>query len=217
MPNPLEHDIAYQLYIGMQASVSAADLERSILSLARMFPTLNPLDYTEDYFVEEMIFVSVLALEAEVRFGFIKWMIDAWEKDRGLARHVVPTDVYRALKEISYPVACERMRLAGLEPAPLDNAAALEGRLFSRFAEYEQLAKDSLACSAPLQKQNWSVGLSRREHPMEKYLGVASDHFCESLAEPVEAIDRSAIEMAVQQKWSITMAGIQRTTGRTWS
>jgi hypothetical protein len=205
MPNPLEHDIAYQLFIGMQVGISEAHLERSILSLAKMFPTLNPLDYTEDYFIEEMIFASVLALEAEVRFGFIKWTIDAWENERGLPRHVAPADVYGGMKEISYPMACERTRLAGLEPAPLDNVEALEERLFSRFAEYEQLAKESIACCSPLPKRNWAVGLSQREHPMEKYLGAVSDHFCEALSEPVEAIDRSAIEMAVQQKWNITM------------
>lgn len=205
MPNSIEQDIAYQIFIGMQMSISEKHLENSILSMARKFPTQNPLDYTEDYFYEEMIFASVLALETEWRFGFITWTLDARKKVRGDAGKLGPADIYRGMTEIFYPVACERMRLVRLQPTPPANIRDLETRLLPRFPEYETLAKSATQNSDPLPERDWTFGLSRREHPLEKYLGAVSDHLCESLSGLVQAVEHSAIETAVLAKWNISM------------
>jgi hypothetical protein len=168
MSNTLEEYIAYQVFFDMQVGIKKTHLGRSILVTARQFPRLNDLHFTEMYFVEEMMFAVALALEAEIRFKFMRWMIDAWNKEHDHSEEVALADVYRGMKLICYPVSCERMRLAGLEPTSLHNASDVEDRLYARFSEYENLVNASIECDYEIELRPWSGGFVRRDHPMEQ-------------------------------------------------
>lgn len=214
MPNTVQQNIAYQVLIAIGFSAESAlpgqkiggDLEQSIVATARLMPTMNELAYTEDYFYEEIVFASLLGLEAEIGFQFISFVIEAWRQDKGLAQEISPSEVYGGLKDIAYPVACARMGLVGIDPTPLTVEEGFEERFFARFSEYEGLAKAQLACDRPVEKQALAVGLSRREHPWQQYLGAVSDHICEVLVGQAEAVDQTAIEYAVMLKWNTVMA-----------
>lgn len=213
MPNTVQQNIAYQVLIGMGFSADKDELEQSIVATARLMPTMNELVYTEDYFYEEIVFASLLGLEAEIGFQFISFVIEAWRQEMGLAQEVSPSEVYGALKDIAYPVACARMGLVGLDPRPVSMVEGFEERFFARFSEYEGLTKAQLACDRPVEKQPLAVGLSRREHPWQQYLGTVSDHICEALVGRTEALDQTAIEYAVMLKWNTVMDGVRQARG----
>ena len=105
------------------------------------------------------------------------------------------------------------MRLIGIEPTPLSMAEGLEDRFLARLSEYEGLAKAHLAYDQPLEKADMAVGLSRRTHPWEHYLGAVSDHICQALVEQAEALDQTAIEYAVMVKWNTVMDAVRQARG----
>jgi hypothetical protein len=212
--------IAVQIFIGLGFSTDKDTLKNTVLSIAHNFPGTEHLKYTEQYFYEETIFAGWLCTDAEYRFGYIQFVIDAWNKKVGGAAGASRINVTQAIHEIIYPLARERMKYAGIKPTPDGPTGNPEEFFRQRWEEYDSLFMAHLNCNEPFDEQRSGIGLSNREHPTDQYLGAISDHICEALgvlAYPkslraqweypsASAMATTALELALTQRWIVALS-----------
>lgn len=209
MSSTNEQNIALNALTGLGFGIDRISPDTNILSLAKKTPTTTPLEFSEPYFLEEIIYASFLVMEGEIRANYLQYVIEMYGEELGLDHPVAPFDVFDALMAIAYEVACHRMKLAGINPTLPKDSPNLEKMIYSRFDEYNQLLKASVQCSEPIPEENWPTGLVNRQHPSGRYLGTIADYFCCALADDPDALVHLAVEIAIQLKWISTMEAVR--------
>lgn len=169
---------AYNCFAGLGFAPTAESVAHSLLARMKAKGHLGEVAFTEDFFVEEIIFALALTIEAQERFGFVGYVIEQVSSGFSTDAPLTAEAVISAMTPMALSIAIERMALAGLRPS-LD-PDTFWPRLQDGMDRYATLLDASLACEEPL-PDHAGVGLESRDHPHSAYLGAASDHFAKAL------------------------------------
>ena len=169
---------AYNCFAGLGFAPTGESVAHSLLARMKAKGHMPDVAYSDDFFVEEIIFALALTIEAQERFGFVGYVIEQISAGLSTDQPLTAEAVISTMTPMAYSIAIERMALAGLRTA-LD-PDTFWSRLQDGMDRYAELLDASLACEEPLPDQA-GAGLDSRDHPHSAYLGAASDRFAQAL------------------------------------
>ena len=169
---------AYNCFAGLGFAPTAESVGHCLLARIKAKGHMAEVAFSEDFFVQEIIFALALTIEAQERFGFVGYVIEQISAGLSTDQPITAETVISAMTPMAYSIAIERTALAGVRPA-LD-ADTFWSRLQDGMDRYSELLDASLSCENPL-PAGTGVGLDSRDHPHSAYLGAASDRFAEAL------------------------------------
>ncbi len=197
---------AYNSFAGLGFAPTMESVAHSLLARMKAKGHLAEVAFTEDFFVEEIIFALALTIEAQERFGFVGYVIEQVSAGFSTDAPLTAEAVISAMTPMAYSIAIERMALAGLRSS-LD-PDAFWPRLQDGMDRYAKLLDASLACEEPL-PDHVGAGLEARDHPHSAYLGAVSDNFAGALGlEASQRMDLVLLQTFLVIVWTSLMEAL---------
>lgn len=201
---------AFRCFAGLGFAPSPASLGRSILARIKQKGHLADIDYTPDYFVEEIIFAIALSIEAEQRYGFITRLIAlAREESDGEPDPTLP-EVIACMSAMAHGIARGRMVCARVpDQVP-------SGKFWTRFeagmGDYCDLLKASLGRGDLLPGQPLMASPPPNDEGHSAYLGSVGENLAEALGIPADdRCNRVLLKSFLVTVWKSVMAEVAET------
>ncbi len=177
---------------------SKESIQVSVLGIAKKSGLLQGIDYTEDFFYEEVLFCIEVIAEAQDKFGIIQKMVSRCESVLQISDPRSSEEIVIAMLAMAEQAARERMGLVGIRP--VRNEGYFERLQQKRLREYASLLTDSISCPEPIPTENMTIGLEPRNHPEKVYLGQVADNLCEALG--IGGLDSTALQIGLLAKYT---------------
>lgn len=198
---------AFRCFAGLGFAPSPAAIGRSILARIKEKGHLAEVEYTPDYFVEEIIFAIALSIEAEQRYGFITRLIELTREEARDEPDPTLPEVIACMSAMAHGIARGRMvcaRLADQMPS---------AKFWSRFEEgmgdYCDLLKSSLGRRDLLPGKPLMASPAADDQGHSAYLGSVGDNLAEALGIPKGDRDnRVLLKSFLVTVWNAVMAEV---------
>ena len=201
---------AFRCFAGLGFAPSPASLSQSILARIKEKGHLAGIDYTPDYFVEEIIFAIALSVEAEQRYGFISHLIDLAREDSGVEADPTLPEVIACMSAMAQGIARGRMVCARItDQVP-------SSKFWARFEEgmgnYCELLKTSLGRSDLLPGDPLMAAPAPDDEGHHAFLGSVGENLAQALGIPAEDRDnRVLLKSFMVTVWNAVMADVAET------
>jgi len=179
--------VAYDCFVALGFSPTPQWLRRSILAEIRYASGDQSVEFTDEYFFEEVIFLFHLAMELEARLQYISFLaskgLSKWEslaREHGIdISEMNAVGVLSTMNHLAHSLYLERCFCAGVR-ALLDESAFVDA-MKQRATEYLPLITDHLRATTLEPLENWTMGFSPRRQLFQLYLGAVADNLMRSL------------------------------------
>lgn len=137
------------------------------------------IDYTESYFYEEAAYCLMNVLEMQERYGYIDTYVSVINASSDMKEMASTQEVFSCLKKVIADIATKRLSIAGVRQTL--SIEKISDYLEKRYFDYEGLAKAHSSSIVDVTSNEWSAGLTPRDHPLKVYLGVIANNMSSSL------------------------------------
>lgn len=202
--------ISFHVYHALGMTFDETAISKSILATAMTMASDTSTQFTQNYFYEEAIFYSVLAVDAENRYGLLSWLIRQYENERlgGKSSGVSSQQLGRQVLDDHVEVALGRMSLCGIEPRLMD-ARGMNAWWRIRMGTYLPLLDRMKAIGVEGLAPDLSFPFSPPDNPLRMFLSEAHGLIGKSLGdgdlsyEPNPATN-AALGVVITQRWKAT-------------